>query len=106
MLPSANDLKNHLKALAPTKDASEGIKNFVTVVANFTNQVQAGPMGSAGILTFGNSAMISAMTAMTPVKDSSWIQNFANAWEAGILSAVITPGTVMFPGWIGSGGAD
>jgi len=106
VLPSAEDFKNSILALTPTKDASAGVKAFVKVVADFTNTVQGGPTGTPGILTFGNSAMEAILLTMQPVKDSSWIMPFANAWEAGILTSVIAAGTVSEPVWIGSGGFD
>ena len=102
MLPSASSLKDQLKALQPTQNAVQGITDFVTVISSFTNQVQAGPTGTPGILTFGNAAMVSIMMTMQPVKDNSWIPNFANAWAAGLLAGICTPGTVTDPAWIGS----
>lgn len=106
MLSTAEDFKNFILSLPPTRDSVEGVNNFVTVIANFTNSVQAGPTGSPGILTFGNSAMISALLTMQPVKDNSWIQRFADAWESGITTSIITPGTVIEPVWLGSAGLD
>jgi hypothetical protein len=102
MLPTASSFKDSLLALSPTKDQAEGVNNFVNAVADFSNQVQAGSTGTPGILTFGNSAMVAILLTQHPVKDSSWIMPFANAWEAGILASVITPGTVTGPAWIGS----
>ena len=106
MLPSADTLKQNILSLKPTKNSIEGITAFVEVIADFMNLVQAGPTGSTGIFTFNNSAMISIMETMKPVKDNSWIANFANAWEAGVSGGIISPGTVTDPTWIGSGNKD
>jgi uncharacterized transporter YbjL len=105
-LPSAQTLSNNILALAPSSITDVAIPLFVDVIANFTNEVQAGPDGTPGILTFGNAAMVTAMEAMVPVADSSWIPIFADAWEAGITTGIITPGTVTDPAWLGSGNKD
>lgn len=106
MLPTESDFADSLAALAPTKDQSSGVDAFVTAISDFTNQLQAGPTGLPGILTFGNAAFKTALLTMQPVADNSWISNFANVWEAGINTSIITPGTVTEPVWIGSGGLD
>ena len=102
MLPSAEDLKRSLLNLAPTKDAVSGVKAFVKVIADFSNQIQGGPLGTPGILTFGNEAMEAILLTMQPVKDDSWIIPFSNSWEAGILTSIIASGTVTNPIWLGS----
>jgi hypothetical protein len=106
VLPTAESFANSLLALTPTTDPVEGITKFVQAVAAFTNQVQAGPTGTPGILTFGNAAMIAAILAMQPVQDSSWIAPFVNAWQSGILTSIIAPGTVTDAVWLGSGSLD
>lgn len=108
MLPSADDFSSQIKSLGPAPDKATGIAEFVGKIADFTNQVQAGSTGTAGILTFGNAAMISVMNSMQPVTDNSWASPFADAWAAGISTAIITPGTVTDPTvptpvWTGSG---
>jgi hypothetical protein len=105
-LATAQTLSNNLLALSPSSNLFTAIPIFVGVIANFMNEVQAGPTGTVGIFTFGNAAMIAAMEAMTPVSDNSWIPIFANAWEAGVVSGVITPSTVTNSIWIGSGNKD
>jgi len=103
MLPSAEDLKQSLLNLAPTKDAVSGVKAFVKVIADFSNQIQGGPLGTPGILTFGNEAMEAILLTMQPVKDDSWIVPFSNSWEAGILTSIISAGTISNPAiWLGS----
>lgn len=102
MLPTANTLANDLLALTPSDNAITAITAFVGILANFINLVQAGPTGTPGILTFGNAAMITALLSMQPVDDNSWLNNFGNAFEAGLNSSVITPGTVTLPVWVGS----
>jgi hypothetical protein len=103
MLPSSDDLKQSILNLSPSKDAVSGVTAFVKVIADFTNMVQGGPLGTPGILTFGNEAMIAMMLQMQPVKDASWIPKFADAWEEGILTSIITPGTISNPAiWLGS----
>lgn len=102
MLPSAEDLKKSLLNLAPSLDPVSGVKAFVKVIGDFTDLVQGGPLGTPGILTFGNEAMAALMLQMQPVKDDSWIPKFADAWEEGILTSVITAGTISNPLWLGS----
>lgn len=106
MLPSVSSLAADILALPTTLDALQGMTNFVGVIAAFMNQVQGGPTGTPGIFTLGNAAMIAALAAMPPVADNSWIVPFANAWEMGVITGIIVPGTVTNPIWIGSGGLD
>jgi len=106
MLGTAQDLKSALLALEPTKDKTQGITKFVGVISSFMNKVQGGPLGSPGIFTFNDAAMIAILMTQQPVKDNSWIPTFASAWEAGCIAAVIAPGTVTNPVWIGSGTKD
>lgn len=94
MLSSAADFKIQLLALPPVKDAVTGVTNFVNAVGNFMDLVQAGPNGTAGIFALDRPAMISILLTQKPVKDNSWIPNFANAWYVGCTGAIITPGTV------------
>lgn len=105
-LPSVTSLKNDILALSPTTNQVQGVTDFVNVVANFTNQVQAGSGGTPGILIFGNTAMISILLTQVPVSDNSWISTFVNAWQAGITTSVITPSTVTNAAWTGSGNKD
>ena len=102
MLGTADSLKTSLLSLPPTKDKVAGITAFVGKISIFTNQLQAGPTGSPGIFTFGDAAMISAMMSMAPVSDNSWMSKFADAWAAGVTAAIIAPGTVTSPLWLGS----
>lgn len=106
MLPPAESLRQALKNLPPTKSKPEGIAAFVSEIANFCNMIQGGPTGSPGIFTFGNAAMTSLMMSMPPVSDDSWKTNLASAFEAGLLTGTITPGTVVNPAWAGSGTLD
>ncbi len=102
MLPTAESLKDSLLALSPSSDPVSAVNAFVKVIADFTAKAQGGPLGIPGIITFGNAAMASLLLAMPPVMDNSWIVPFANAWQAGILASIITPGTITNPIWIGS----
>lgn len=106
MLPAVSVLANNILALPTTTSANTGMTNFVGVIAAFMNQVQGGPLGTPGIFTLGNAAMIAALSAMLPVANNSWIMSFANALETGILTGLITPGTVTNPAWLGSGNLD
>ncbi len=106
MLPTEQQFSNSLSALSLPLDKVEAVNDFVTAVANFTNLVQAGPTGNPGILKFGNAAMAALLLQMPPVTDESWIPQFANAWQAGLFTSTITPGTVTNVLWIGSGGLD
>src|SRR5271165_2548819 len=103
MLPSVNSLSQNILALPPTDDATAGMTSFVGVIADFMNLVQGGPTGTPGIFMLANSIVIPALAALPPVADSSWISGFANALEAGINAAIITPGTVMNAAWFASG---
>ncbi len=102
MLPTASSFKADLLTLPPTQNKAAGIAAFVGKVADFCNEVQAGATGSPGILTFGNAAMIAAMMSMPIVSDDSWKSLFADAFESGILTGVILPGTTIQPPWLGS----
>jgi hypothetical protein len=103
---SAASLNSDILAMPPSADQATGVQNFVDVIGNFMDQLQAGPTGAPGIFTFGRPAMFSILMTQAPVASSAWIATFANAWEAGVLTAVVTPGTVLNPAWIGSGGVD
>lgn len=106
MLPSVSSLASNILAMPTTTSALTGMTNFVVVISAFMNQVQGGPLGTPGIFTLGNAAMITALAAMPPVADNSWIVAFANAMETGILTGLITPATVTNPAWLGSGNKD
>lgn len=106
MLPPVPVLANNILALPTTTSALTGMTNFVGVISAFMNQVQGGPLGTPGIFTLGNPAMIALLAAMPPVADNSWIVSFANAMETGILTGLITPATVTNPVWLGSGTKD
>jgi hypothetical protein len=106
MLPSVNILSNNLLALSPTLIPLTGATAFVGVIADYMNQVEAHPGGSVGIFALANEIVIPLIVAMPPVSDNSWIPVFANALQAGILAAIITPGTVTNPLWLGSGTKD
>ena len=106
MLPSANELKSKIVALSPTTDATAGGMAFANVIGDFTNKIQAGPTGSPGIVTFSVSVMAPLLAAMKPVSDNSWTSSFSNAWKTAMEASLITPGTVINPIWIGSGGSD
>jgi hypothetical protein len=106
MLPSVATLSNNILALTPSASITSAIPLFVAVIADWTNQLQAGSGGTPGIFTFGNAAMIALLETQAPVADSSWIANFASAWEAGITTGVITPSTVTNSAWAGSGDVD
>jgi hypothetical protein len=106
MLPSVNSLSSNILALPPTTDITAGMTSLVGVISDFMDQVQGGATGTPGIFTLANSLVITALSELTPVADSSWISGFANALESGITAAIITPGTVTNPAWSGSGNLD
>ena len=101
-LPSVSSLNNQLLALPPTLSSHEGATQFVNVIADYINQVQAGPTGSPGILTYTRPPAIAAIEALPPVIDNSWIPNFAAAVHLGVTSGILTPGTVTDPAWTAS----
>lgn len=102
MLPSVSSLNDQLLALPPTMSAHEGAVQFIDVVANYINQVQAGPTGSPGILTYTRPPAVAAIEALPPVIDNSWIPNFAAAVHLGVTAGILTPGTVTDPAWTAS----
>lgn len=97
MLPPVSSLTNDIKGLPPTLSSLEGATNFINVVAAFMNQLQAGPLGAPGIFTYTKPPAIALLMALPPVKDNSWIPNFANAIHAGATAAILVPGTVTNP---------
>lgn len=103
MLPSVNVLKNQILNLQPQMTNHQGAVNLIDVIADFMNQVQAGSGGSAGIFTFSRAPAVAILETQQPVLDNSWITNFANAIEAGVLAGSITPNTVTNAAWLGSG---
>lgn len=105
-LAGASSLNSAILALSPTLSSMSGATQFINEVANYINQVQAGPTGTPGIMTYANAPAIAAFSAMGPVNDMSWISGFANAIHAGTLAATFTPGTVTDPAWAASGGVD
>jgi hypothetical protein len=106
MLPGITVLKDNILALPTSDNLVTAVPDFVAVIANWTNQLQAGPDGTPGIFTFGNAAMSAILETLVPVDDNSWIPIFANAWQAGILAGVVAPSTVTNSVWIGSGTKD
>lgn len=103
MLPTADEFSSQLLTVPPEANSETAATNFIGVVATFLNQMQAGPTGTPGILTYNNSIAISGIAALTPVNDDSWITNFANAIHSGVTSATLTAGTVTSPAWTASG---
>ena len=103
MLPSVDSLSANILALTPTTDAMAGMTSFTGVIADFMANVQAGPTGSPGIFALAQSMVIPALAALPPVANSSWISGFADALEAGINAAIITPGTASNPALTTSG---
>jgi hypothetical protein len=102
MLPSVSTFSNTLLALSPVDVSLAGATQFIGAVASFINQVQAGPTGSPGILTYGESAAIAAMQSLPPVNDNSWITGFASAIHVGTTTGILVPGTVTSPAWTAS----
>lgn len=106
MLPSASSLKNDLSNLPSASGPADGSVNFVGAISAFMNQVQGGPLGTPGIFALMDAAMIAIMSTLTPTSGDAWKSTLADAWEAAVLAAIITPATVTNPTWIGSGGKD
>lgn len=103
MLPSVSSLNSQLLDLSPVDTSIAGATQFVNTVAAYISQVQGGPTGAPGILTYMTAPAISAITSLQPVADSSWITNFANAIHSGVTAAILTPGTISDPAWTASG---
>jgi hypothetical protein len=102
MLPSVSDLNNKILALRPTTSEIEGVTQFVKVIADFMNQMQAGSVGMPGIFTYNNAVAIALLQVLPEVADNSWIIPFANAIHAGSSAASLSPGTVTNPAWTAS----
>lgn len=96
-LPGAASLKSDLEGLSPSDNATTAWQAFAAVIGAYSNQVQAGPLGAPGILTFSDALFATQLLALSPVDDSSWASAMADAWEVAMLASVITPGTVSDP---------
>ena len=106
MLESVSSLKSQLEALPESDSSIVAATNFIGVVATFSNAVQAGSEGTVGIFLYNNATAIPLIASLPPVDDNSWIVNFADAIEAGVITGVITPGTVTDPAWAGGSDTD
>lgn len=102
MLPNVNILAANILALPKTTDKMAGMTGFTRVIADFMDQVQASSEGSVGIFALAQSIVIPLLAALPLVADNSWIPGFADALEAGIINAIITPSTVTDRAWGGS----
>jgi hypothetical protein len=103
MLPPVSDLAAQILTVPPEISSEVAATNFINVISAFMDQVQAGSLGSPGILTYNKSPAISGIQALSPVIDSSWITNFANAIHSGVTTGTLTPVTVTDPVWTASG---
>jgi hypothetical protein len=99
MLSTAQTLANEILALPASPVPLAGITSFVGLMTSYMANVQAGPTGLPGIFLLNSVLVIAAMSTMIPVTNNSWINSFADAMEAGITAAIITPGTVANPAW-------
>jgi hypothetical protein len=97
MLPSVDSLKQQFLSMPEAFTPIDGATHFVNIIGNYMDQVQAGPTGSPGIFTYLRPPVIAAIAALPPVKDNSWIVQFANAIHLGALGAILVPGTVTLP---------
>lgn len=102
MLPSVSSLNSQLLALPPVITSEAGATQFVNIIGDYIDQVQGGPLGTPGILTYLRPPVISAIQSIRPVADSSWITNFANAIHLGSTGATLIPGTITDPAWTAS----
>lgn len=102
MLPSVSSLNSQLLALPPVNSSVAGATQFVNCIANYMDQVQGGSTGSPGIFTYLRPPVIAAIQVLPPVKDNSWIVNFANAIHLGTTGATLVPGTIVSPAWTAS----
>lgn len=99
MLISINELNSQILSLKPVLSRQAGATQFVNLVANFINKVQAGPTGVPGILTYSNSIAILAIENLPEVVDMSWVINFANAIHLGVIHGSLLQGTVTDSSW-------
>lgn len=106
MLASAESLNQQLLHLPPTIDRFGGATQFIEVVGNYLDQVQAGPTGTPGILVYNKSAAVSALLQIGTFLDNSWINPIASAIHVGVTAGTTVPSTVTDPVWDGSGNKD
>lgn len=103
MLPPVSVLSANLMALAPSPIQAVAVMNFVDVVCDYIDMVQASPLGSPGILTTNRPIFAQTLQMQMPVPGPAWISNFVLAFQQGVSLGIITPGTVTNPVWLGSG---
>jgi len=96
-LPGVASLTTDLENLSPSTDPTAAWTAFADVIGNYVDQVQAGSLGSAGILIFNRAVFVTNLLPLAPINDNSWVAAMANAWEAAMLVSTITPGTVSDP---------
>jgi hypothetical protein len=101
MLPGDFALYSKLKSLPPAQDAITGGTNFANAIGDYLGQVQAGPTGSPGILTF-NASIFGSLTAAMPPDPTgkAWPSLMASNFQTAMLASIINPGTVVNPSWI------
>lgn len=106
MLPSVSSFNDQLKTLPPSMDSHQAATNFINTVAAFINQVQPGPSGSPGILTYTKPPAIAMIEVLPPTLSNSWIVPFSNAIHIGVTTGVLVQGHAVAPAWTASGGSD
>ncbi len=103
MLKGASALENDIKALPPADNKSKGCKELAAVIGKYTADVQAGPMGTPGIIVFNESLFASLLESMPPAPANGiGGMLMATHWQTAMLASQIKPGTVTFPGWTAS----
>lgn len=98
-LPGYNSLAVALYNMPRTMVQMDGVTNFVNIIGDYMDKVQAGPTGAASILKINRGVMIGILMTQRPVIDKTWVTTFANAWAAAVTQATISPNTVIDPSW-------
>lgn len=101
-LAGASILADAILGIPRTTSKPSGVQAIVDEIGDYMDTVQ-GSGGSPGIFALNRPAMVGILMSQDPVDNSSWVANFANAWEAGVSGALITPGTVSNGAWTSSG---
>lgn len=105
MLPPVSALNSAILGLTPLANQHTALVNFVNVIADHMDQVQAAG-GGPGILTVNRPVFVAQLETQAPTADSSWIPNFGLAWFMGVAQGTIAPGTVSNGAWSGGSSVD
>jgi len=100
MFAGVNVLTQNLNNLPYSSDSIQAATNLVNLIGDYSDQMQAGPTGKAGIFKYNRPVVIPLIAALPPTQSQSWIPLFASAIHMGSTEAILSPGTVSFAGWV------